>query len=67
MAALEKWLGDGTLDFSYQCVGGGGVAVANADTAEDLLRAMWSYPLYSQFEWHVEPLVESLKAFTLFD
>ena len=66
-AALEKWLADGTLDFSYQLIGGGGVGIANADTAEDLLRAMWSYPLYSQFEWHVEPLVESLKAFELFD
>lgn len=67
MAALEKWLADGTLDFSYQLVGGGGVAIANATTAEDLLRAMWSYPLYSQFEWHIEPLVDSLKAFELLD
>jgi hypothetical protein len=64
-AALEKWLADGVLDCSYQCVGGGGVAIANADTAEELLQAMWSYALYSQFEWHVEPLVESLKAFDL--
>lgn len=63
--ALEEWLADGTLDFSYQLLGGGGVAIANANTAEELLRAMWSYSLYSQFEWHVEPLVESLKAFDL--
>jgi hypothetical protein len=64
-AALEKWLADGTLDCSYQRVGGGGVAIANADTAEELLQAMWSYPLYAQFEWQVEPLVESVKAFEL--
>jgi hypothetical protein len=64
-AMLEKLLEDGTLDCSYQLVGGGGVAIGNADTAEDLLRVLWSYPLFSQFEWHVEPLVESVKVFEL--
>lgn len=43
------------------------LAISNADSAEELLRALWSYPLYPYFDWQVEPLVESLMAFSLFD
>ena len=64
-AALEKWLADGALECAYQCLGGGGVAIASADSAEELLATIWSYPLHDQFEWHVEPVVDVLKAFEI--
>ena len=34
-------------------------------SAEELLATIWSYPLHDQFEWHVEPVVDVLKAFEI--
>ena len=64
-AALEGWLAEGQLECAYQCLGGGGVAIANADSAEELLATMWAYPLHDQFDWHVEPVLDVLKAFEI--
>ena len=37
---------------------GGGVAVTNADSHEDLMASMREFPLFPFVEWQVHPLVD---------
>jgi len=63
--AINQALTDGVFDCVYQRIGGGGVAIANFDSAEDLFAALVTYPLYSLFDWQVEPLVDAHFSFQL--
>jgi hypothetical protein len=58
-AAMAK----GQLDCVWQRVTGGGVTIANANSAEELFEGLHTYPLYGLFEWQVEPLVDFAYAF----
>ena len=60
---LDSALKSGQIDCVYQRVGGGGVAIVNADTAEELWEGIASYPLTAQLEFQVEPLVDVRYAF----
>jgi len=45
------------FDCVYMFLGGGGVAIRNAASHEEVFQELLSYPLYGFFEWSVEPLV----------
>ena len=57
-ATIDRALKNGEFDCTFQRMTGGGVAIANANSAEELWERLTTYPLYTQFEWHVEPLVD---------
>jgi hypothetical protein len=48
---------DGTFDCVYMFLGGGGVSIGNAASHEEVYEGLLSYPLYTFFEWAIEPLV----------
>jgi hypothetical protein len=58
MAWVKKGLESGQLDCIYQLVSRGGVAIGNANSAEEMWGAIASYPFFEQFEWEIEPLVD---------
>ena len=55
---IKAKLADGTLDFTYNVIGGGGIAISNADSAEQILANLLEYPLYPFFTWEVTPLLD---------
>ena len=57
-AFIEEMLASGQFECAYQFVTGGGIAIANIDSAEEMWQKLVEYPLYSQFDWEVEPLVD---------
>ena len=59
---LESNLKSGKLDCAFQTMGGGGIAIANADSAEELWQDLLSYPLSSRLTYHVEPVADAIKA-----
>jgi hypothetical protein len=57
-AFIEGMLRDGKLDCSYQRVTGGGIGIANSNSAEELWELINNYPLSAWFDWQVEPLAD---------
>lgn len=55
---IKAKLADGTLDSTYNVIGGGGIAISNADSAEQILANLLEYPLYPFFTWEVTPLLD---------
>jgi hypothetical protein len=55
---IESKLADGTFDSVHLFFGGGGIAIGNSDSHEQMLADMLDYPLYPFFNWEVEPLLE---------
>lgn len=55
---IKAKLADGTLDCVYNFFGGGGIAIGNAESHEDVLRDLLEYPLYPFFTWEVKPLLD---------
>lgn len=55
---IKGKLADGTLDSTYNVIGGGGIAISNADSAEQILANLLEYPLYPFFTWEVTPLLD---------
>lgn len=62
-AWIKGKIADGTLDCHYSYFGGGGMAIANAESHADLLADILAYPLYPFFEWEVTPLMEYERAY----
>jgi hypothetical protein len=58
LAWIKSKLADGSLDSTYNIIGGGGIAIGNADSAEQLLADLLEYPLYPFFTWQVTPLLD---------
>ena len=60
--AASDWIaarvGDGRIDCTYIFIAGGGFAITNAETHEQVFDELLSYPLYRFFGWEVEPLCE---------
>ena len=46
------------LDCCYALVNGGGVSIANAGSVEELVSALWAYPMWGYFEWSIKPLAD---------
>ena len=55
---IKAKLSDGSLDCTYNFFGGGGFAISNADSHEDILSDLLEYPLYPFFVWEVTPLLD---------
>lgn len=60
-AFLKEMLHSGKLDAIYQRMDGGGVAIANATSAEELFWDLRAYPLSAAFTYHVEPLADVMQ------
>ena len=62
LAAQARWLkervADGTLDCVYGFVEGGGVAIANAGSPEELNRVLLDQPVLPISDVHVRPLAD---------
>jgi muconolactone delta-isomerase len=61
--AAKQWtnaqLADGRLDCQYNFVDlGGGCAIVNADSHEEVLERLLDYPLFAFFDWEVKPLAD---------
>jgi len=59
----NKFLEDGTHDCSYAFFGGGGMAITNADSADDVYKNLIKYPMFPNFQWEVKPLLDWNKTF----
>mgnify|MGYP001819831718 FL=1 len=57
-AWIAERLGDGRIDCAYIFVDGGGLAISNAETHEQVFDELLSYPLYRFFGWEVKPLCD---------
>ncbi|MBK5107761.1 MAG: hypothetical protein JJE12_06500 [Anaerolineales bacterium] len=55
---IKSKLADGTIDSHYNIFGGGGLAIVNAGSHEQLLEEILAYPLYPFFTWEVQPLLD---------
>jgi hypothetical protein len=55
---IQAKLADGTIDSTYNVIGGGGIAIGNADSPEQILADLLEYPLYPFFSWEVTPLLD---------
>jgi len=62
MTAAKGWLeakiADGSFDSVHLFFGGGGFAIGNSDSHEQMLEDMLEYPLYPFFDWEIKPLLE---------
>ena len=47
------------LEAAYAFAAGGGMAILDAPSHERLWELIFEYPLYSAFDWEVEPLVDA--------
>jgi hypothetical protein len=60
--AAKQWVQQerqcGTLDAAYSFISGGGVAILNGDSHEQVVAKLLSYSLYSAFDWDIFPLVD---------
>ena len=60
LSAQRDWLNqkleDGTLDCAYGLVGGGGVGIANADSAEDMHSLIVGSPGFAIGDYEIRPL-----------
>ena len=54
----NKLLEDGKQDCMYAFFGGGGMAIANADSADEVYRNLTKYPMWQNFLWEVTPLLD---------
>jgi hypothetical protein len=65
----RHWIGERIADRRFDCVymllGGGGVAIRNAESHEEVYEELLAYPLYGFFEWTIEPLVDWEHAFAV--
>jgi hypothetical protein len=55
---IKAKLADGTIDSTFSVIGGGGIAIGNADSPEQILADLLEYPLYPFFTWEVTPLLD---------
>ena len=55
---LNAKLADGTLDVTFNIIGGGGIGIGNAETHEEILAMLLEYLLYPFFSWEITPLLD---------
>ena len=60
---VEQKLKDGTLDCVYGFPTGGGIGIENANSHDELMRNLTSYPLFPFVEMTVQPLASHTAAF----
>lgn len=62
LQAAKSWIqgaiADGSVECNYNFFGGGGFAVTNVDSHEQMLARLLEYPLYAFFTWEVKPILE---------
>jgi muconolactone delta-isomerase len=63
---IDTRLSDGTIECCYGFPGGGGFSVTEADSHEELMDELISYPLSPFIEYEVRPLVALDAAFERF-
>ena len=65
--AAEEWIAerleDGRMDCAYVFADGGGLAISNAETHEQVFDELISYPLYPFFRWEVRLLCDLAHSF----
>ena len=59
----NAFIDDGTFDCIYAFFEGGGFAVTNANSHDEVYKQLLSYPMYSSFIWEVKPLLDWNKTF----
>jgi hypothetical protein len=57
-AWLDAKIADGSIDVTYNFFGGGGFAISNSDSHENVLENLLSYPMYPFFEWEVKAILD---------
>lgn len=62
-AWTDERLKNGKLEVNYGYPGGGGIAIANVNSPEELFDELLSYPLYGLFDWKIKVLVDLKHAF----
>jgi len=63
-AWIEAKLADGSIDVTYNFFGGGGFAISNSDSHEEVLKNLLSYPMYPFFVWEVKPILDFEESLT---
>jgi hypothetical protein len=58
LAWINERLEDGRMDCCYVFANGGGVAISNAESHEQLFDEIVSYPLHPFYRFEVEPLCD---------
>ena len=56
---LEKLSASGNFGVGYMFTNGGGFMIGDLDTAEEVWENLHGHPLYGNFDWTVEPVVET--------
>ncbi|HEX9091631.1 MAG TPA: hypothetical protein VF831_09090 [Anaerolineales bacterium] len=63
IAWTDERLKNGKLEVTYGYPGGGGIAIANVNSQEELFDELLTYPLYGLFDWKIKVLVDLKHAF----
>ena len=58
-AYIAELQNKGTLEAAYAFVAGGGIGIMEVASHEELWEIVFAYPLFTSFQWHVEPLVDA--------
>ena len=71
LEAAKEWmngkLADGTNDLHYVFPEGtGGFTIGNAESPEEAMVNLVSYPLYPFFDWEIKPLCEWSSSYDVF-
>lgn len=61
IAEMQK---KGALQAAYAFVTGGGIGILETSSHEELWELLYAYPLYTAFNWRVEPLVDVATVFS---
>jgi hypothetical protein len=56
-------LENGMYDCAYAFFKGGGFAIVNADSHDEVYNQLLKYPMFAQFIWEVKPLLDWNKTF----
>lgn len=65
---INTKMADGSLDCVYQTISkipGAAIAIANAESHEQLLSDLMAYPLFTLLKWKIKPLVDAIKLFDI--
>lgn len=63
MAYIAELQEKSILEAGYAFVTGGGIGIVEAPSHEQLWQILFAYPMYSSFQWQVEPLADLRQVF----